>query len=733
MMNPQNETAEFAAAWYVENGRYPVRVAAGDKRPLDSRWQKPVDGGIVALADNANFANRFRGCNVGLLMGEASGWLVCVDLDCPEAVDRAAEFLPATDCVTGRTGQPGRHWWFISRDCPTMPLADKQATGSASTVELRSKGCQVVVWPSIHPDGSQYEKMPGVPATVSADELVSAVERLHAAVLADRGHDEPEITASTVVQSPTGTQNDEGRPGDVFNARGYLRPVLERQGWVWLRNDGRQDYWLRPGKVIAAGESQSPSATYDGTTFYVFSSSVPEFEAENGYSRFETYARLEHGGDRSTAAGVLRQQGFGGNGQLNQVDLSGLTGSTPASVVSGQPEDRKPRRRLISRCVADVEAKPLEWLWPGLIPIGKMTLFSGDPGLGKSFVTVDMASRVSRGKQWPVSLGGQPVSQSAGSVVILACEDDVEDTVRPRLDRANANVARIHVIDCVEVEDSTKGFALDVDLPLLEAMIEDIGDVRLLIIDPISAYCGNVDSHKNAEVRGILMPLTSLAAKHKFAIVAINHLTKGSGKAIYRSLGSVGFAATARVGLNFYKDPDDENRRLILVTKMNLAKEADGLAYSIDGDVGEVGSVRWSADAVKMTADEMQARETEALQKPNSGESQSKVDDATDFIRETLAYGPVPSKQIFGDAKELGIAQGTLRRAYERMGGKPEKSKGEKGAWLWPPPPDFSLLIESDECLDGGDDPEPESAEKSEADSGKNGQDDGEDDQLHHP
>ena len=732
MNHTPNASPEAAAAWYVENGRYPIRVSAGDKRPLDARWQKPVDGGVVALAADENFASRFRGCNVGLLMGEPSGWLVCVDLDCPEAVERAAEFLPATECVTGRTGQPGRHWWFICRDCPTKQFTDKRAAESASTVELRSTGCQVVVWPSIHPDGSTYEKMPAMPATVSANELLSAVERLHAAVLADRGHDEPEVSGSTVTQSLGGNQSDEGRPGDAFKARGDLRAVLERHGWVWLRSDGRQAYWLRPGKLLIPGESQSPSATYDGTTFYVFSSSVPMFDAGKGYDRFEAYARLEHGGDRSAAAVALRQLGFGGNGQLSQVDLSALTGSTPASVTSGLPEVRKPRRQLVSRCVADVEAKPLEWLWPGLIPIGKLTLFSGDPGLGKSFVTVDMASRVSRGKQWPVSLGGQLVSQPAGSVVLLACEDDVEDTVRPRLDRANANVSRIHVIDCVQVEDSTKGFALDVDLPLLEVMVENIGDVRLLIIDPISAYCGNVDSHKNADVRGILMPLVALAAKHRFAIVAINHLTKGGGKAVYRSLGSIAFAAAARVGLNFYKDPDDENRRLILVTKMNLAKEADGLAYSIEGGVGEVGSVRWSADAVKVTADELQARETDALQKPNSGESQSKLDEACDFIRETLGDGPVESKQIIADAKEMNISVRTLRRAYERMGGKPEKSAGEKGAWHWPPPPDLSLLIDGDDFLDGCDGAEPESSEESEDDSEEDGHDSEEDDQLYH-
>ena len=165
---------------------------------------------------------------------------------------------------------------------------------------------------------------------------------------------------------------------------------------------------------------------------------------------------------------------------------------------------------------------------------------------------------------------------------------------------------------------------------------------------------------------------------------------------------------------------------------MNLAKEADGLAYSIEGGVGEVGSVRWSADAVKVTADELQARETDALQKPTSGESQSKVDEASEFIREMLANGSIESKRIIGDAKEMGITERTLRRAYARMGGKPEKSTGEKGAWLWPPPPELSLLIGGDDFLEGCDGAEPEPPEESEDDSEEDGHDSEEDDQLYH-
>ena len=187
------------------------------------------------------------------------------------------------------------------------------------------------------------------------------------------------------------------------------------------------------------------------------------------------------------------------------------------------PAESKPMRSILARCVGDVEPEEIRWLWTGLIPQGKLCLFSGDPGLGKSFVTIDIASRVSRGKAWPVSIGGAPVDQPSGSVVFLACEDDVADTVRPRLDRSNADVDRIHVIDGVMNADRAKGFALDTDIDLLADCMHSIGDARLLLIDPVSAYFGHTDSHKNADVRAVLSPLANLAAEMGFAVILINH------------------------------------------------------------------------------------------------------------------------------------------------------------------------------------------------------------------
>jgi putative DNA primase/helicase len=332
--------------------------------------------------------------------------------------------------------------------------------------------------------------------------------------------------------------------------------------------------------------------------------------------------------------------------ELIQERLPGLT-----ALAKGE---RRLASRLTVRCLADVVPRKLEWLWPGLLPLGKLSLFCGDPGLGKSFVTCDLAARVSRGGAWPNGEATQP----AGSVLILACEDDVEDTIRPRLDDAAADVSRIHVIDSVCVRNKERGFALDADMPLLKQEVERLGDVRLLIIDPISAYCGKADTHRNSEVRTMLAPLTELAAESQFAVVGINHLTKGGGKAVYRGMGSIAFNAAARAVVNFYRDPEDEDRRLIVTTKMNLTAESCGLAYRI-----EDGVVVWDDDPVDLTADEL-----ETLEAAGGGKAKGAAGErAKEFLYATLINGEMTFDELLEAAGKLSISASTLKRARKEI------------------------------------------------------------------
>ena len=179
-----------------------------------------------------------------------------------------------------------------------------------------------------------------------------------------------------------------------------------------------------------------------------------------------------------------------------------------ADAAAVQPKAAQPAIAPVLISLADVQPQPVSWLWPGRIALGKVTLLAGDPGLGKSFVTLDIAARTSCGAPWPDAPG---IKTTAGGVVLLSAEDDAEDTIRPRLDAAGANVQRIKALLAVRrnyQDDPTREstFSLETDLPALEAAILAVAGCRLVIIDPITAYLGGTDSHKNGEIRGLIAP-----------------------------------------------------------------------------------------------------------------------------------------------------------------------------------------------------------------------------------
>ena len=341
----------------------------------------------------------------------------------------------------------------------------------------------------------------------------------------------------------------------------------------------------------------------------------------------------------------------------------------------GEADESRP----VLTCLADVRPEALRWLWPGRIPLGKVTLVFGDPDLGKSLVTLDVAARVSRGLPWPDAPGERP---TPGGVILLSAEDDLADTIRPRLDAAGADVGRIMVLQGVEYAEGRKGyFNLARDLPALEAAIRQTPDTRLVIIDPISAYLGRTDSHVNAEVRAALAPLSELAARHGAAVVGVTHLNKGmGGRALYRATGSLAFVAAARAGWLVTVDLDDPKRRLFLPAKMNLAEEPLGLAYrvvpvTLDG-IGPVARVEWERDPVTMRANEALAAEVA------EGESGGARQEAADWLQGVLADGPVNAVDVKKRATGDGIALRTLDRAKAALNVEATR-QGFGGPWVW--------------------------------------------------
>jgi AAA domain len=340
--------------------------------------------------------------------------------------------------------------------------------------------------------------------------------------------------------------------------------------------------------------------------------------------------------------------------------------------------------KLIVQCAADITPEPVEWLWPGRIAIGKQTLLAGEAGLGKSQVTIGVAAAVSNGGPWPCSEGQAPL----GNVIILSAEDGAADTVIPRLMAAGADRQRVHLISAVTSENGKgrRAFDLQSDLDLLEAKIAEIGDVKLVIIDPISSYLGRkVDSHVNAAVRATLEPVGEMAERFRVAFLSVTHPPKGSTTtAINRFIGSVAFVAAARSAFMVTRDADNEERRLFLPVKNNLAPLGKGLAFWLEqrivGDPGKGivnSAVHWESEPVTITADQ-------ALAETDGGAEQHGARrEAEEFLREILAHPEgVAAKDAEEEARAKGIASRTLKRARKKLGVVAEKN-GMEGGWIW--------------------------------------------------
>jgi putative DNA primase/helicase len=328
-----------------------------------------------------------------------------------------------------------------------------------------------------------------------------------------------------------------------------------------------------------------------------------------------------------------------------------------AKILAEYVEPRAPG--VVLRCFTDIAPKPLCWLWAGRIPLGKLTLLIGDPGLGKSLLTADVASRVSRGTSFP-----DGAACEVGSVIFLSAEDDAADTIRPRLDAAVADVSRVHILEAVRVQltDGSlteKPFNLETDSAVLEGALREHPDVRLIVIDPISAYLGGVDSHSNAEVRGILAPLVALAARFGVAVLCVTHLRKSAGAAIYRAISSIAFAAAARAVWAVASDPEDGDRRLLLTVKQNLSASAAGLAFRIETQ-NNVPRLAWEPGAVALAANEV-------LGNVDMQQDQSERREAKEWLKDFLADGPVAVKKIQAEAKAAGHSWITVRRAKQGL------------------------------------------------------------------
>ena len=380
----------------------------------------------------------------------------------------------------------------------------------------------------------------------------------------------------------------------------------------------------------------------------------------------------------------LTLAGFRNAGPADDDDLNGY----PYFDDPAGDDDAKPaaRRAPIIRSFADIERRPIRWLWTNRIARGKLTALVSAPGDGKSTMTCDLAARLSSGSKWP---DGDD-SAGAADTLLINGEDDPHDQLRPRLEAAGADLSRVALLSGIRVprEDGTDAEQLWQlpDLDVLAAALDARPETAFICIDPLNSFIGGAtDAHRDNEVRAVLGPLKKLAEDRGVAVLLVMHHRKGRGRnADEAVMGSRAFTGIVRQVWHVVRDAEDAARRLLLPGKTNICAEGGGLAYSIRGDGNGDPVVAWEADPVEMSADDGLAALAKAERDTGDDEAdhrQSKLDLAGNFIADLLLDGPRAWADVAKAGRQAGHMAGTLERA---RGTVAETFKcGAAGGWFW--------------------------------------------------
>lgn len=376
----------------------------------------------------------------------------------------------------------------------------------------------------------------------------------------------------------------------------------------------------------------------------------------------------------------------------NPLDLSELSPTTsrtdiaPSNAKTKKGEAVSGTRIAEVKRLSEVRPKPIEWFWPGWIAKGALTMIVGDPGVGKSQCTSDLAARASRGKHFPDE--PKPPHRRAVNVILLNAEDATESVIAPRLKAAGADPEHVFVLDSVKRvrEDGSSTeveFSLSEDIATLDRLISEIGNVGIVIIDPVSAYLGKVDSHNNSEVRSVLAPLSRLAEKHNVAVVCVSHLNKGGdAKAIYRITGSLAFGAAARAVVVVGPNPEDATgkEKVFCQAKSNLSKLQPAITFSVEDVHLPIESVQTSKIRWEHIDPHLNAKTV--LGGGDGKERPSARKECEEWLEELLMTKNVAGHDVKSAAENLGFSEATLRRAAKAIGVTMLPGKFQ-GAWVW--------------------------------------------------
>lgn len=301
------------------------------------------------------------------------------------------------------------------------------------------------------------------------------------------------------------------------------------------------------------------------------------------------------------------------------------------------------------RSAADIKAKPINYFLEPYLARGTVAFIEGDPGIGKTYVTLDLASAVSTGRE----LLGKKIRK--GDVLLLSAEDSPEHTIKPRLVALGADVDRIKIMtEFVALNE----YGLEVVRTELDEKPAD-----LVVVDPVTAFLGpNIDMYRANEVRAFMVGLKSIADEYSATVVVVRHLTKSSqGNSKLRGLGSIDFQAAVRSVLRVYENPEDPEQRIMVHVKTNFGILGPSQTFELQIQSGKVPTLAWTGTTNVSTDD---------LDSPKGvrGNPGKPREEAKEFILKKLKNGPMSAQALKIQSEAVGIMPRTLERARSDLG-----------------------------------------------------------------
>ena len=345
--------------------------------------------------------------------------------------------------------------------------------------------------------------------------------------------------------------------------------------------------------------------------------------------------------------------------------------------------------KLVGVYASSISTTKLGWLWQDRIPRGKTSLYTGKQDNGKSMATIDLIACTTTGRDWP---DGEKNTLGPRRVILAATEDDLNDTLVPRLKVAGADLSKIIIVEKVLVsgdEGNTKRLMqLKEDYSLVQRALEAYPDVALIVLDPLTSYLGKVDQNKDSDMRPLMDALAESLRKTGAAFVGIMHHNKRSDlDAVQKVQGASAIVGSARTVWGFSKDKDNKGEYFMTLVKGNINKKRTGMKYKIepvelrtdDGEVSSVGRIVWLGECDE-TADELAAKERESDDNKELG----KMGKAAQWLKERLKGGiSIGSDILFKEAEEAGHAKRTMWRAKKDLGIKARPDSTCESGWAW--------------------------------------------------